>query len=829
MRGFIFIPRAAAAPALTVRIPYCAAPAGGTSFSIALPLIKIGLNHQQIMEHSTPLDITQPNVQDQEEYSIPDDDLRTGTSSTYASDDGTVDTDMDAADDLTTNTATHSIDGGVPHDEECKETSKLSTWSRTITRKRQSADKKLLAAPNNVDQLHHQRMRDPAYYKLRETGLDEVTTTFPQAVYGNDEPRANAKNTIDGGPAHGGTNHDTPGAKSPLTQGGSRIPYAHELRRGGLTEAEKQTVFNRNSSHHKNAVSNSVLPSASFAPESTSTTFYTYRAQLTFGLPKNSEDINVAKYFRRWIFSSCASIDHFALVPYEDEKGLQISSLEQVPEDNMDFYSTYYHNHRVLNTGNLTGMVSFQCSVPWARLKSPNSPFFNWLRINKVFLNQTKFKTSSLVPCGFLLGAHPGHLRRDEAESELRVSLGFKIGEELPFQLSSRSVSVPLQEGKPDRFVFQAVIVETSTQQAASLRERFYSLGNPVQAQEKFPYTGKYQFVPFLKTKEWTVPKILSLARLHVKIIQDLRSIFLVNLKDIHNSIAHDGTTLMQGFYGMQYNLPVGDGEEPMSEPLLHSIHNTGKPTTKVALVSTSHYDSALTQLSAIHSILTSYIPKEYLDRVFIDSLQAGIRGQQIDSVSSCNSAAYATELLSKYNPQDCDDLAEVTPAKRFRPVPLTYAAAAGVDTPTEVLPTSSTVAVSSVTSGDLDQLFEKMKAYVAGSTTTSGVNIEDLEARFSQSTKEVQEMRDQLSNSVSNITARVDTLADEIKASNAKMSDDIQRQNIIILGMQQQFQDSLSDFSAKLQELYHHSSTATIVSPSASTSNQRQWGTGTK
>jgi hypothetical protein len=73
-------------------------------------------------------------------------------------------------------------------------------------------------------------------------------------------------------------------------------------------------------------------------------------------------------------------------------------------------------------------------------------------------------------------------------------------------------VSVPILEGKPERFVFQAVVVETSTQEAASLREKFYSLGNPMQVQQQFPYTGKYQFVPFLKTKEWTVQKILNLA-----------------------------------------------------------------------------------------------------------------------------------------------------------------------------------------------------------------------------------------------------------------------------------------------------------------------------
>ncbi len=230
-----------------------------------------------------------------------------------------------------------------------------------------------------MDQIHYQKMRDPAYCKLRETGTDEVTAIFSQVVNENDDLRPNTTTTIDGGLAHGGTNHDALGAESPFNKGVSPTPYAHELRRGGLTEAEKQTVLNRNSFSHKKAVSNSVLPSTSLAPESTSTTFYTYRAQLTFGLPKNSEDINVTKYFRRWIFSSFESIPHLTLVPYEDEKGLKISSLEQVPKDNMDFYSTYYHNHRVLNTGNLTGMVSFQCSVfpgtMWLSPWCPSWPF----------------------------------------------------------------------------------------------------------------------------------------------------------------------------------------------------------------------------------------------------------------------------------------------------------------------------------------------------------------------------------------------------------------------------------------------------------------------
>jgi hypothetical protein len=231
------------------------------------------------------------------------------------------------------------------------------------------------------------------------------------------------------------------------------------------------------------------------------------------------------------------------------------------------------YNHRVLNHGNLTGMVAFQCSTPWAQLKSPNHQYFAWLKMNKVFINQTKFKTSSLVPCGFLLGAHPGHLRRDEAESELKISLGYQTEEEVPFQLSSRSVSVPIQEGKSERYAFQAVVLETSTQQASSLREKFFSLGNLKQAHERFPYTGQYQFVPFLKTTEWTVAKILRLAKLHVKIVQDLQGIFIQNLKDIRNEIDNNGTTLLQGFYGMTFTPPTADGELPSRN--LYSIPST--------------------------------------------------------------------------------------------------------------------------------------------------------------------------------------------------------------------------------------------------------------
>jgi hypothetical protein len=163
-------------------------------------------------------------------------------------------------------------------------------------------------------------------------------------------------------------------------------------------------------------------------------------------------------------------------------------------------------------------------------------------------------------------------------------------------------------------------------------------------------------------------------------------------------------------------------------------------------------------------------------------------------------------------------------PVKRFRPVPLSYAAVASMDSTLATATDSSKENVSSVTSADLDSLFEKMKKYIASNSDTSGINIEDLEAKMSQSTQEVQAVRDQLSHTVSSLTTRVDTLAEEVQKHNIKISDDIQRQNVIILGMQQQFQETMSDFSRKLQSIYNTSNNNPIfVSPTASTSKPRQ------
>ncbi len=132
----------------------------------------------------------------------------------------------------------------------------------------------------------------------------------------------------------------------------------------------------------------------------------------------------------------------------------------------------------------------------------------------------------------------------------------------------------------------------------------------------------------------------------------------------------------------------------------------------------------------------------------------------------------------------------------------MSYAAATVNDADSTVQTTCLKATISSVTSADLDQLYEKMKTYI-GTTTPSDINIDDLESWMAQSMKEIQEVHDQLAQTVSGITTLVDTLSADIKLHTDQMASEIKRQNIIILGMQKQFQDSILDFSTKLQELY--------------------------
>ncbi len=227
-------------------------------------------------------------------------------------------------------------------------------------------------------------------------------------------------------------------------------------------------------------------------------------------------------------------------------------------------------------------MVHFQTSSSWTAIKKFTGEFFNWIREHKVYLNSTRFKTDTLAPASFLEGAHTGDLRRNEAELELLGSLGLEESE-LPFQLIARTISIPLQGGQPKKFAFQAVVIETSAANANPLQEWLYALERPTTFHGTYPYTGGYQFTPLLRSKEWPLSKIYNLAQLHVSMINELRPIYLTNLQDLNNVADDDGDPLISAFLNMVASVPLDSGSLP--QPLLHSIHNTGRATTKVAWV----------------------------------------------------------------------------------------------------------------------------------------------------------------------------------------------------------------------------------------------------
>lgn len=270
--------------------------------------------------------------------------------------------------------------------------------------------------------------------------------------------------------------------------------------------------------------------------------------------------LNVAALFTEWLEASMNMLENFSLLLYDSPQGQKITSAEQVSPEDMLFFNDYYHNHQVLQHGNLTGMVHFQTSTPWIKIKSFQGTYFRWLSNHRVFINVME----TLVVCGFLVGAHPGYLHRDKAEEELRVSLGLDDNE-LPFQISSCSISVPIKDGDPTHFSFQAIVVETATKDAHKLRERFYALEDPEHAKSTYLYTRLYQFVSFLKSTDWPIDKIYRLAHLHMQIVTDLELLYVANVQDINYIIVYEGDSLLHGFYGMTLTTSTVDKPDSSS------------------------------------------------------------------------------------------------------------------------------------------------------------------------------------------------------------------------------------------------------------------------
>ncbi len=61
-----------------------------------------------------------------------------------------------------------------------------------------------------------------------------------------------------------------------------------------------------------------------------------------------------------------------------------------------------------------------------------------------------------------------------------------------------------------------------------------------------------------------------------------------------------------------------------------------------------------------------------------------------------------------------------------------------------------------------------------------------------------------------------------------SSLKEEINKQNIIILGMQREFQQHMADFTLQLRDMYTAQS-QTAATPPASTSMKRQWDSNIK
>jgi len=263
--------------------------------------------------------------------------------------------------------------------------------------------------------------------------------------------------------------------------------------------------------------------------------------------------------------------------------------------------------------------------------------------------------------------------------------------------------------------------------------------------------------------------------------------------------IAADGHTIMKGFLGMT-NKVVGG----MPIPLVHSVHNTGRPNVKAVLVLTANYDYAVDQFGTLHQDLLAGVPEEYQDNVFVNNLEAGMTSGRRDTIHSSQCSHRADEIQQLYNPQDADD--EPNPQKRFRPTVISYAVAARATTFMATQSSTITTAVvsastptttqqstnlSSLTDQDLDMLYDRLKHHVPVENDASPViSSEDMEHMVAECNHQIQQVREEMHQSVTELKEQVEVISASVK-----------KQNGVILGLSKTLENTTIDLKNNINE----------------------------
>jgi hypothetical protein len=393
-------------------------------------------------------------------------------------------------------------------------------------------------------------------------------------------------------------------------------------------------------------------------PEAPTQKLYKYNVQLSFRQPlvaggtnAKKGNYNVPYCFKQVVKQLNIFSPAITLLPY-NTSGINITNADQLPDDEIEDYITYYHNHMVTANGQLTGMCSIEAPFPWYQIKDEKKTLFKWLRDKGVYMKYVSFKADQVSAAGWFYGLPPDILKRDDAIKELRQHLGEKLPADLDMQLSARTMSITEKVSR-NRFTFKGVAVECDRSRARELQEVFYSMESPKEAKFKYSITGGALFVPFVEDEVWPNSKILGMAKAHVQEMDKLGQVFLQNVRDIDQVLIwRDGDE--ESLREMLTNCTSRDGNH-----MIHSVHKTNREGMITLLYYKEFEDEVHQSFKDIQAILEKQLSEESKTQIAIEGkhiVMAGRRNQIDSSNASREYSSYADIILAGLNPQGGDE-----------------------------------------------------------------------------------------------------------------------------------------------------------------------------
>ena len=397
------------------------------------------------------------------------------------------------------------------------------------------------------------------------------------------------------------------------------------------------------------------------SPEAPTQKFYKYNVQLTFTKVLETGSSNAKKgiytvpyHFKQVVKQWHAFSPAITLHPY-NTSGISITNVDQLPDDEIEEYITYYHNHRVTAGGQLTGMCCIEAPFTWYQLKDEKKSLFKWLRDKGVYMKYVSFKADQVSAAGWLYGLPPDVLRLDETKQELRQRLGDKLPPDLEFQLGTRMLSVTDKITR-NRFTFKGIAVECERNRVKELQEALYKMGSPKEARFQYGITGKAMFVPFIESEVWPNKNLLGMAKAHVQEMSKLGQLFLQNVQDIDQLLTWEEGD-KESLRLMLTNCTTIDGYH-----MIHSVHKTNREGMIAVLYYKEFKNEANNCFQDIHSILENQLLEESKSKLAIEGkriIMTGSRTQVESSTASREYASYVDAILEGMNPQGGEEYEE--------------------------------------------------------------------------------------------------------------------------------------------------------------------------